>query len=544
MQQIQWNTISDEQFQSLCISLLYREGYRNITPLGSRGVKEEGRDAVDETLIGESVYKKVIVFQFKRWTSNYSDAEIKRLVKKELDEKIIPSGRKIDEYKLVTCYSLAKLNKWFTDKLPKEYPFPISYFEKTWLENRLTSDNQDLRRDYFGIEIEKHSPKSLVETCKKLTEQAVRSVGVKYIPDLYVERSIEDQIQDFLKSDKPCFVIVDRSGRGKTNLLCHLAEKLFNSTPVVLIFGAQTITAEYSLIAHITRELGYTSPSGSSLQSGLWDVDRVSKQANFTTLILVDGISENNDVVEMKKALRELLMRYGDTKNLKFIFTCRDTLWSRFQMEFPDQYVYQTKIQELLSKHDNSKQIGAYLGDWTDTELDIAIKLYSNYFNVNFDLSNNARNHCKYPLLFRLFCETHNNMNIGFIDALPLQKVFEGYLETKVQKLADYFGISFSPEHVNTGILKLREKMWLDGDRNSLDLGQVEITLVDLGFSPPDAIVTRMCDEGVLLKMTIDRADSIKFAFDEIGDYLLFLVISNQYLNNYSTDIEQYLRRL
>jgi hypothetical protein len=538
MQKIDWSLVSDEQFQELCVKLLFREGYRDITPLGSRGVKEDGRDAVEETIILESKDSKIVAFQFKRWTIAYSDARIKREVKKELDQKILPSGRHIDEYRLVTCHSLAKLNNWFVEDLAQQYTFPVRYFEKSWLENRLESEGQDLRRHYFGIEIEKHSSESLLTSCQAQTEKAIHSVGVKYISKLYVERSIEDEVKKFLLSDKSCFLIVDRSGQGKTNLLCHLVEVLRADIPVILLFGTKTIADEHGLALHIVEELGYSGPPGTRWQSGLDDVIKVSRQAKFTTLILIDGVSENNDLIKMKRALRELLDKYGNENSIKFVFTCRDSLWARFRADFPDEYIYKTESQ-LNLRSDVPKEFAQFLGDWSIAEFEAASLNYAQYFNVKFNLSENAKEHCKYPLLFRLFCETYSNKDVGFVTALPFRKVFNEYFEMKTQRIADYFGIDFSPDRIRASVLKFREEMWLKQDKNSLSRNEVDTLLGGLNLLPLDAVLARMCDEGILLKTSVNNEENIRFAFDELSDYFLFTIFSEQYLKDSGSDIER-----
>ena len=81
MANIDCTEISSEGFENLCFSLLYRKGYRNIIPLGSRDVKEEGEDAIELLFPGKSKDSKGIVFQFKRWTNTiYDGVEISRTI--------------------------------------------------------------------------------------------------------------------------------------------------------------------------------------------------------------------------------------------------------------------------------------------------------------------------------------------------------------------------------------------------------------------------------------------------------------------------------
>ena len=527
MLNLDWERISPENFETLCIDLLYREGYRDIVPLGSRGVKEEGRDAIEETFSGAGEGNRVVVFQFKRWTRNYTDTQIKRMVKKELDEKIVPSRRNIDEYIHVTCHPLVRLKNWFIDSLSKDYHFTIRFFEKSWFENRLNHESQDLRREFFGIGIERHSPQSLLNTCRKQILKTIGSLGTRYIPELYVNRSIEIEFSQFLDSDKKCFLLVDRSGRGKTNLLCYLADNLSETMPVIFILGTRQLASENSLAKHIVDELGYTSPQGTRWQLGIEDLEKVSECGGFLSLIFIDGISETNDIVLMKKALRELLINYGDLNYVKFCFTCRDTLWHRFLIDIPEQYIYQTKQQKSIIKSSNTfHQYGIILGDWSGPEFEKASSLYSNYFNVHFKMSEEAAEHCKYPLLFRLFCETYSGKYIGLVNSLPIKNVFDEYIKSKSHKIIDYFGIEYSDQFILSMLEKITEIMWLNNNCEDIDRDRLESILLNALPNTSSAFLTRLYDEGLLIQIE----NRTKFAFDELKDYLQYIYLSHKIL--------------
>lgn len=532
---IDWTKISPKDFESLCVGLLYREGYRNIIPLGSRGVKEEGKDAIEEPLFrGMSQDSRITIFQFKRWTTDYTDNQLKGLIKKELDEKVVPSGEKIGQYILITCHPLTTIKEWFRKELSQNYKFPIRFFEKTWLENRLDTDSQDFRRNYFGIDIERHSIESLQETCKKQVRSVVSYLKSKYIPNLYVNREIEKEFKRFLASDKSCFVVVDQSGRGKTNLFCHLAESFSKRQPVIFVFGNRTITTDNDLIAQITTELGYAGPNGTRWQADMDDLERVLSETHSTCLLFIDGISENNNIVAMKNAIRELLLRYGNRTHFKFCFSCRDIFWIRFANEFKG-YIYLTQDQKISA---GNAHLGVHLKDWSNSELDIAIKKYKAYFKIQFSLTPDVKNQCKYPLLFRLFCETYSDRSIGLISRLPLYQVFEDYLSTKIDRIADYLNLSFPPGELFSLLLHVRERMWENDDIEEIKKSDLVKMLVDEYAQNPYDILERMLDEGLFLQIPNAGDTFIRFSFDELADYLLYLVFMNDTKSKSSTELK------
>lgn len=324
-----------------------------------------------------------------------------------------------------------------------------------------------------------------------------------------------------MESKQSCFVVVGRSGKGKTNLLCHLAHSYSSHLPVLLLSGRRRIQDESALIAQIARDLSYLSPieaPGHHLIriEGLLDMLR---ERETIGIILIDGISENENIVLMKRAVSELLTQYGESEWLKIGLTCRDTLWYRFSNAIPSHLLYHS-----TSMIGESRQapVSISLGSWTDDEFERAIAKYKQHFDIEFSLAPNAVRRCKYPLVLRLLCETYSGETLGVIDYLPTNKVFHDYLDRKTHKVADYFGLDIDPHDVFTRVVDIRAALWDEQKARSIPRSQVLDILS--GLNPETAVYTRLVDEGILFESESDSLTEpfAGFLFDEVGDYLLY----------------------
>jgi hypothetical protein len=61
-----------------------------------------------------------------------------------------------------------------------------------------------------------------------------------------------DFVRHYLKN---CFLIIDKAGSGKTNLLCHLADKYSTARPVVFVSGKAFLEDEFALVRYIEEWL-------------------------------------------------------------------------------------------------------------------------------------------------------------------------------------------------------------------------------------------------------------------------------------------------
>jgi len=514
MDEIDYSSMSWQAFEDLCSALWFDEGYTNIQPYGR--YRDGGRDAV----FFDEDRDELVIFQYKRWTSQIAPSRF--------EDEVLSAIQKVEHMK-PTRYILnsalrpsAKHNDWVRDDLQGRCDFPVEYWDRSWLDLRLNNQRQDLRRQYFGISLERHTWGSLLASCQAQVRDALKRVGSKYISETYVERRrVEREFARFLESAESCFLVVDVSGSGKTSLLCHLAEVYSSRLPVLLIFGRRRIGDEGGLANQVVEELGYAAPTGTRWQHGLDDFVRVLTEQRTHGLLLIDGISENDDISLMRLALHDLLRRYGDNPLLKICVTCRDSLWYRFSLDFPIRLVYRPP-QAVHPNGHREMSVSSTLGKWSDDEFQEALTKYKRHFATEFRLGSAAAERCHHPLLLRLLCEGYAGQDLGYLDHLPSNRIFEWYLDKKTRLVAEYCGLSVDPLALFDCLVRLRAALWEDDDSRALPKSSA-LTLL-AGVASREEVYARLVDEGVLQDSETDvpSQPSVGFVFDELGDYLLF----------------------
>lgn len=91
---------------------------------------------------------------------------------------------------------------------------------------------------------------------------------------------------------------------------------------------------------------------------------------------------------------------------MRVTISCRDIYWSFFEAEKWDNFLFETRRNELYQ--------------FSSEEYEKAIELYFQHFHLRCTLIDEARNACHHPLLLRFFCEAYGRLvgewvNVGII---------------------------------------------------------------------------------------------------------------------------------
>ncbi len=188
-------------------------------------------------------------------------------------------------------------------------------------------------------------------------------------------------------------VVVDKAGRGKTNILCHLAIELSKDNPVVFFLGSDLrLDSRISLLARIGESLGFQNPS--QISPWLVPLNQCLKKQQRYLVVIVDAVNESQDWGLLKQNLEELVSLTYD-HNLRVLISCRDLHWEGYfhnKDDIIDQYTSST----------------VSLGDFTPQEFSEVFPKYCNHFHIEIEgLSKEATSALHHPLLLRFFCEAY-----------------------------------------------------------------------------------------------------------------------------------------
>ncbi|MBI3734578.1 MAG: restriction endonuclease [Chloroflexi bacterium] len=519
---INYSGIGWEAFEDLCIDLWFDEGYKSIKPYGRRA--DSGRDAV----FVDDKSRELTIFQFKRWTTQYSASDLKREIK-DAAEKVVH----FRPYRFILNSAQepkAVVNDWIPE-LQRELEFEVSYWDRSWVDLRLDNRRHDLRRKYFGTGLEYHTWESLVATTAQQVKRALNLSAPKYDPALYVEREAESIFERFRESKEPCLLFVDRAGRGKTNLICTLASRLIQQNKVtLLITGDSTLVDDYSLARIVCTELGYGSGATSDHQLQLKAVAQLLSERGEKCYLFVDGISEADDSRIMGRSLRNLLNYLSEIGNFAVCLTCRDVAFPRLDFYLPKSLLF--RVRPLLGSSELDKF--AYqvpVGDFTNTEVTRALLLYSDHFHVSFSPSTTARSQLRHPLLLRLFCEANQNQSIGSLGSVPIASTFDHYLNMKIDAVVARTQGRFAPTVIGSVLLNIAKYFSQSEQIKSIVESQLAgVRPETIAVDELREIVRLLEEEGVLefRQQPLTPERNLYIVFDELRDYLVLKYMITQ----------------
>lgn len=177
----------------------------------------------------------------------------------------------------------------------------------------------------------------LRERARRTTLREISEIGSKYLRELYFRHhELEDRVEEFLANDSTCLLVVSKPGRGKTNLLCSLAERRLDDSPVLLMSARVPVSEPHGLLSLIATRLGY----GTDWPGCFADLARTAAPGR-PPLLLLDAINESPAKPDAMKAALHELLRQAESAGVKVVVTCRTDFWQFYRAPFWASYVWQ-----------------------------------------------------------------------------------------------------------------------------------------------------------------------------------------------------------
>ena len=140
--------------------------------------------------------------------------------------------------------------------------------------------------------------------------------------------SVEDRVNAVERAARPLYMLVEKAGRGKTNLLCDFALRSAESRPTIFL-AAKTIDADENGLRDAVASVLEAIPD-----SDVTDVDDLARRMGRrqTLIICIDGINEYPEPVEFRHQLRRF-MKAAKFDNVRIVASCREEYWSLFERD-------------------------------------------------------------------------------------------------------------------------------------------------------------------------------------------------------------------
>ncbi len=168
--------------------------------------------------------------------------------------------------------------------------------------------------------------------CQAAAELSAAQMGTmreKYRRELYLQRDeIFRKFQEFLASDKSCFVLTGKSGVGKSNFVLSLMDEYAKRDDVcLLIYNGARLNITETMVRTISEDLArYLTLEGGAAENLFAELDRQGEMAGKILIVVFDAINEN---VDGKALLRQIDQMVGQERYrwLKAMITSRPQAW-------------------------------------------------------------------------------------------------------------------------------------------------------------------------------------------------------------------------
>jgi len=283
--------------------------------------------------------------------------------------------------------------------------------------------------------------KSFAAHSKKLLQSSISRLAHKYAPDVYVNRkNIEDEFEEFLTSTKNLFLILGKSGVGKTNLMCNLAVK--GNCPGLFVSGDLYPVGKFLLEDEIRKHLLSLPAYEVEDTDVVKYVNDLCLQNKTSFAVYIDALNEFANPSMVVQELSSLVTRWGiKFPSIKFCVSCRTQSWETImqtaQAPPPQSNLYSR------TKGGNTPKRGIYqadigdiiLDDFDEQEFKTAFHLYQEKAEFTGNLSSESEELCRHPLLLKLVAQVWAGKELP--DRLNIIDLWDSYWNAMMKKSPD-----------------------------------------------------------------------------------------------------------
>jgi acyl carrier protein len=359
------------------------------------------------------------------------------------------------------------------------------------------------------------APVDVMTEALAATERELQVMGPRYNRALYAARPvIEADFATFLDGPHTCFLVVSEAGRGKTNVLCRIAETYQDQRPTLLLTARFRVTGSDSLLKAVSSRFGYGTD-----WAMCFSVLATPGRTGMAPIILLDGINEVPSPPDVTLEALEALLIQCRRANVKIAVTCRKEFWPFFRSGLWQAYTggADAGITNIRT-----------LPPFTTDQIDDVVLAYFRWYRVSGALRAAAREMCRQPLVLRLLCEAYRDRDIGVVTELSLYPLLKLFWERKTAKVAELAGLRSSAAASTTLLDIAREMLRHNGVTISRDRLATALGWTADGMDRSDSLYSRVVDEEILVEESADAEAGVRFvgfAFDRLAEFAFALSI-------------------
>lgn len=392
----------------------------------------------------------------------------------------------------------------------------------------LNSKKKKKSEALFSIEIEKLDLKISIENYYDTFSDWIKHLDSKHSEitntllsqnDMYpYESKIKYRLEDINYLKSSVCLITETAGQGKTNFISDFVNRFILGTnnPAVFLTGSEINPND---IRKTILNKVFPNRENLSFENFINSVEEICKERDQLFLIIIDGINENVNTSIFSKSLEDFINDILDYSYVKIIISCRKEYYD-YNFKNIESSSFKRSICRLNS-------LGAIQND------ELKNKLFDGYI-YHFNIDYKSVSHKVFEqlmsnlLLLRIFCEAFANQNIGIVNNIYKEELFQKYYEKKLVEIEkrinnnDEFGVK----------PKIDIKQFLtDVIKYMVENNQYSNVPLDLIIKKEAnrEVYIRFLDENILIKRDPEieknsifgNTEVVSFTFDEFRDFLL-----------------------
>jgi hypothetical protein len=291
------------------------------------------------------------------------------------------------------------------------------------------------------IDLERLTWSDLQTLAGMIAELRFGSVREKYRSDLYLQRQdVKQAFDDFLTSDKTAFLLLGKSGVGKSSFFLSLADEYQTQDQLcLLLYDGATLEANSPLRQIIGRDFATHlrltgSRRGERIDDFLTEIAVVEGISDHKVILFIDAINESGDARTLLFRVNELIASEAEPW-FKIVISSRPEAWRAIKrgLKLPEHRYYSLPGQTEPGVE--LQPFGVEMTNFTRLELRYVYEKYQQAYKIQTayeEVPRDLQHLLNDPLTLKLVAETYQEQVIPRI-LLP-GEIYEKYIRHLIKE--------------------------------------------------------------------------------------------------------------
>lgn len=380
-------------------------------------------------------------------------------------------------------------------------------------------------------ELEKITWWQLREIGSEFSANKMATVQDRYNPKIYLQRDkVKSAFRDFLQSEKKGFILLGKSGVGKSNFILSVKDELVleGKNICMFILDAANIDSSKPLTDVITQDfkeyINFIDREAEDIWHEIAKIDEIDEDK--IVLLCIDAINENPNPQALLKQLNDLIQ--SRWRWLKIVITSRPESWVNIKqgVKLAERLFYRESQSDKIAVEMEGFNYSQKLEPFSDSELARVYELYKNFYNLKSkydDLSGRVKELLRDPLVLWLMASIHYNQHVPV--TFKVSQIIPDYINAMIDtKRLESADIDFLEKNLMPIMLNLEK---VSNSINSKSIEQAGSMLFDRihvdsllsnGKQVNQSFVNLM-DTEILIKRGDSFEYEIGFKYERFYDY-------------------------